>query len=81
MNATIVAAGATILAYKLSGKGLALFAGLTMVYISMFGQWKPSMQTLSFILVAVPLSLTANLCNRSFFQLRLLLEELPLVQE
>ena len=53
---TIVAAGATILAYKLSGKGLALFAGLTMVYISIFGQWKPSMQTLSFILVAVPLS-------------------------
>src|SRR5210317_1794679 len=53
---TIVAAGATILAYKLSGKGLALFAGLTMIYISIFGQWKPSMQTLSFILVAAPLS-------------------------
>ena len=31
---TIVAAGATILSYKLSGKGLAIFAGLTMVYIS-----------------------------------------------
>ena len=28
---TIVAAGATILSYKLSGKGLALFAGLTMI--------------------------------------------------
>ena len=27
-----------------------------MVYISIFGQWKPSMQTLSFILVAAPLS-------------------------
>ena len=53
---TIVAAGAAILAYKLSGKGLALFAGLVMVYISIFGQWKPSMQTLSFILVAAPLS-------------------------
>ena len=53
---TIVAAGATILSYKLSGKGLALFAGFTMVYISIFGQWKPSMQTLSFILVAAPLS-------------------------
>jgi glycine betaine/proline transport system permease protein len=53
---TIVAAGATILSYKLSGKGLALFAGLTMIYISIFGQWKPSMQTLSFILVAAPLS-------------------------
>ncbi len=53
---TIVAAGAAILAYKLSGKGLAIFAGLVMVYISVFGQWKPSMQTLSFILVAAPLS-------------------------
>ena len=46
---TIVAAGAAILGYKLSGKGLALFAGLVMIYISVFGQWKPSMQTLSFI--------------------------------
>ena len=52
---TIVTAGAAILAYKLSGKGLALFAGLVMIYISIFGQWKPSMQTLSFILVAAPL--------------------------
>ena len=53
---TIVAAGAAILGYKLSGKGLALFAGIVMIYISIFGQWKPSMQTLSFILVAAPLS-------------------------
>ena len=53
---TIVAAGAAILGYKLSGKGLALFAAIVMIYISIFGQWKPSMQTLSFILVAAPLS-------------------------
>ncbi len=53
---TIVAASAAILAYKLSGKGLAIFAALVMIYISVFGQWKPSMQTLSFILVAAPLS-------------------------
>ena len=53
---TIVAAGAAVLGYKLSGKGLALFAAIVMVYISIFGQWKPSMQTLSFILVAAPLS-------------------------
>jgi len=53
---TIVAAGAAILGYKLSGKGLAIFAGIVMIYISIFGQWKPSMQTLSFILVAAPLS-------------------------
>ncbi len=53
---TIVAAGSAILAYKLGGRGLAIFAGLAMTYISIFGQWKPSMQTLSFILVAAPLS-------------------------
>ncbi len=53
---TVVAAGAVILGYKLSGKGLAIFAGIVMIYISIFGQWKPSMQTLSFILVAAPLS-------------------------
>jgi len=53
---TIVAAGAAILGYKLSGKGLAIFAAIVMIYISIFGQWKPSMQTLSFILVAAPLS-------------------------
>ena len=35
---TIVAAGAAILSYKLSGKGLAIFAGLVMIYISVFGQ-------------------------------------------
>ncbi len=58
---TIVAAGAAILGYKLSGKGLSIFAGLVMVYISVFGQWKPSMQTLSFILVAAPLSFAFGL--------------------
>ena len=58
---TIVAAGAAILGYKLSGKGLAIFAGLVMIYISVFGQWKPSMQTLSFILVAAPLSFAFGL--------------------
>ena len=58
---TIVAAGAIILGYNLSGKGLALFAGIVMIYISIFGQWKPSMQTLSFILVAAPLSFVFGL--------------------
>ncbi len=53
---TIVTAGTAILGYKLSGKGLAIFAGLTMIYVSIFGQWEPSMKTLSFILVATPLS-------------------------
>ncbi len=53
---TIVTAGAVILGYKLNGKGLALLAGVSMIYIAIFGQWKPSMETLSFVLVAAPVS-------------------------
>ena len=53
---TIVTAGAIILGYKLNGRGLAILAGITMIYISVFGQWKPSMETLSFILIAAPIS-------------------------
>jgi len=32
-----------------------------MIYISVFGQWKPSMQTLSFVLVAAPISFLLGL--------------------
>jgi len=53
---TIVTAGAVILGYKLNGKKLAILAGITMIYISVFGQWKPSMETLSFVLIAAPIS-------------------------
>jgi len=53
---TIVTAGAVILGYKLNGKGLAILAAITMIYISVFGQWKPSMETLSFVLIAAPVS-------------------------
>ena len=85
---TIVAAGAAILGYKLSGKGLALFAGLVMVYISIFGQWKPSMQTLSFILVAAPLSFIFGLTlgimafkskrvERSLYPILLVMQTMP----
>jgi glycine betaine/proline transport system permease protein len=58
---TIVAGFAILLAHKLSGKNLALFAAITMIYISAFGQWKPSMQTLSFVLVAAPISFILGL--------------------
>ena len=58
---TIVTAGAIILGYKLNGKGLAIFAAITMIYISVFGQWKPSMETLSFVLVAAPISFLLGL--------------------
>jgi len=58
---TIVAAAAVILGYKLNGRGLAIFAAITMIYISVFGQWKPSMQTLSFVMVAAPISFLLGL--------------------
>jgi len=58
---TIVAAAAIILGYKLNGKGLAIFSAITMIYISVFGQWEPSMQTLSFVMVAAPISFLLGL--------------------
>ena len=58
---TVVAGGAFILGYKLQGKGLAIFAAIATIYISAFGQWKPSMQTLSFVLVAAPISFILGL--------------------
>ena len=58
---TVVAGGAAILGYALSGIGLALFAGLAFVYIAVFGQWEPSMQTFSFVLIAAPLAIILGL--------------------
>ena len=54
---TVVAGGAILLGYALKGRGLAIFAGLAMTYISVFGQWEPAMETLSFVLVAAPISI------------------------
>ena len=53
---TVVAGWAIFLGYKLHGNGLAILAGMTMAYIAIFGQWEPSMQTLSFILITAPIS-------------------------
>ena len=58
---TIVAGFAILLGHKLSGKNLAIFAAITMIFISAFGQWKPSMQTLSFVMVAAPISFALGL--------------------
>mgnify|MGYP001140619538 FL=1 len=58
---TVVAGGATILGYALAGRGLALLVGLSMSYISLFGQWEPAMQTLSFVLIAAPTSVFIGL--------------------
>ena len=51
-----VAAGTFLLGHYLGGFKLALLAGISTVYIAVFGQWTPAMQTLSFVLVTVPLS-------------------------
>ncbi len=58
---TVVAGGAILLGYKLQGKGLAMLAGFSTIYISVFGQWEPSMQTLSFVLIAAPVSFILGL--------------------
>ena len=58
---TVIAGGAAILGYALKGPRLALFAGGTLVYIAIFGQWEPSMETLSFVLIAAPVSVLIGL--------------------
>ncbi len=58
---TVVASGAAILGYALNGPRLALLAGVAFVYIAVFGQWEPSMQTLSFVLIAAPVSVLLGL--------------------
>jgi glycine betaine/proline transport system permease protein len=58
---TVIAGGAVILGYKLQGKGLALLAAFSTIYISVFGQWKPALETLSLVLVAAPVSVILGL--------------------
>ncbi|MCH2403472.1 MAG: glycine/betaine ABC transporter, partial [Candidatus Nitrosopelagicus sp.] len=53
---TVVAGGAVLLGYKLQGKGLAILASFSTIYISVFGQWEPAMETLSFVMIAAPIS-------------------------
>ena len=58
---TVVAGGAAILGHALGGWRLALFVGFTFVYIAVFGQWEPAMATLSFVLIAAPVSVLLGL--------------------
>jgi len=44
-----------LLGYHLQGVRLALLAGIGACYLSLFGQWEPSMQTLSFVLITAPI--------------------------
>jgi len=58
---TVVCAGGTMLGYALKGKGLAILVALSTIYISVFGQWEPAMQTLSLVLIAAPVSVVFGL--------------------
>jgi len=58
---TVVSGAAIILGYALNGRWLALLAGFSTIYIAVFGQWVPAMETLSFVLVAAPLSVLLGL--------------------
>ena len=52
---TAVIMGLFILGYKLQGLSLALIASLGFFYVSVFGQWEPTMETLSLVLVTAPI--------------------------
>ena len=58
---TVVSGAAIILGYALNGRWLAILAGFSTIYIGVFGQWEPAMETLSFVLVAAPLSVLLGL--------------------
>ena len=58
---TAVAGGAFLIGHYLGGRNLSILAGTSIIYIAVFGQWTPAMQTLSFVLVAVPLSVFLGL--------------------
>ena len=58
---TVISGWAILLGYRLQGKGLATLAAVTTVYIAIFGQWEPSMQTLSFVLITAPVSVILGL--------------------
>lgn len=58
---TVITGWAIILGYKLQGWRLALLAGVCTTFIAVFGQWKPSLETLSFVLIAAPVSVVLGL--------------------
>ncbi len=58
---TVVTGAVVILGYALGGVGLACFVGFAFTYIAIFGQWEPSMQTLSFVLIAAPTAILIGL--------------------
>ncbi len=58
---TAVVVGLFILGYQLKGLGLALIASIGFFYVSIFGQWEPTMETLSLVLVTAPICFVLGL--------------------
>ena len=58
---TAVVVGLFILGYRLQGLGLAFIASIGFFYVSIFGQWEPTMETLSLVLVTAPICFVLGL--------------------
>ncbi|PWQ98133.1 ABC transporter permease [Leucothrix arctica] len=58
---TVITGGMVILGYVLGRAKLALFILCAFTYIAVFGQWEPSMKTLSFVLIAAPIAILLGL--------------------
>lgn len=56
-----VVAGTGLLGHWIGGRSLALFSGLCALYLVVFGLWPPAMQTLSIVLVTVPVAASIGL--------------------
>ncbi|MEM9270751.1 MAG: ABC transporter permease subunit, partial [Pseudomonadota bacterium] len=58
---SVIAVTMGVIGYALGGVRMALLAGGTFVWIALMGQWKWSMETLSVIVVAAPMSILLGL--------------------
>ena len=58
---TFVCSATMLLGFILQGVRLASLAGLATLYIAIFGQWEPAMQTVSLVLIAAPVSFLIGL--------------------
>ena len=56
-----IVGGVAILGHWAGGRGLAIFCGVAAFYLAIFGLWQDSMQTLSIVLVTVPLAAAVGL--------------------
>ena len=58
---TATTVGAFLLGYQLNGNRLGLLGGIGALYISVFGNYVPSIQTLSFVLITTPICFVLGL--------------------